>query len=136
MATETVQLMTKLEEIGAALWRFGQYLNSPTFYELSLYVGVHISALVFSIFGVIMITLLLTSEPPRPRTHILWTWIVLSLAFFLIRAVVILHWGDDGRTFIFAMAWWNLILSGLTALAVYATKALHVAQGKTGRENA
>ena len=91
-------LMTKLHELG-------RYLNSTDFYELSTFIGVHAGALVFSVFAVIMLILLDINERPRPKMHYLWTWIVCSLAFFLIRAVVIYRFGDDGRIFIFALAW-------------------------------
>lgn len=124
------QLTTDLEAAGKALYDFTVYLNSPQFYELSLRVGVHACAVIFTAFAFIMIGLLIIHESPRPKTHFLWTWIVVSLAFFLIRAVAIVHYGDDGRIFIFAMAWWNLAISGTAALLTYSAQALAALGGK------
>lgn len=110
-------LMTKLYELG-------RYLNSTDFYELSTFIGVHAGALVFSVFALIMLILLYIKERPRPKLHYLWTWVICSLAFFLIRAVVVYRFGDDGRIFVFALAWWNLTIAGITTLLVYTTQSL------------
>lgn len=123
------ELTIKFTDFLAALRAVAEYLNSVEFYQLSLAIGVHVCAVIFSAFAVIMIALLIVNDSPRPKRHFLWTWIVVSLAFFLVRAVVIFRLGDDGRIFIFAMAWWNLTISGAVALVVYAGQALATLAG-------
>lgn len=128
---DTLHTLTiKLAELRDTLGAFATYLNSVEFYNFSLNIGVHVTAIIFSAFSVIMIALLIVHESPRPKRHFLWTWIVVSLAFFLIRAVAIVHYGDDGRIFIFAMAWWNLAISGTAALLTYSAQALATLGGK------
>lgn len=123
-------LTTKLADAWWQLERFLSYLNSKEFYQLSLAIGVHTGAVVFTAFAVIMLTLLYIRASLRSKAHFLWTWIVCSLAFFLIRAVTIYRIGDDGRIFIFALAWWNLTISGIAALVSYTVQAFRQLSGK------
>jgi hypothetical protein len=95
------------------------YLNSEELLAFSTWVGIHTSLVVFGFFAIAMIYLLFTARPPRPKMNLLWTWLIISVFFILLRVLLIRFYAEDATRWWGTLSWWSLTVSGILASVEY-----------------